>query len=553
MLANEYDAFVRRTNLNLLKARETQEDIAIYGLVGEMGSLASAVKRRLIADGGGELWTSPNSEIVEELGDSLWYWSVLAQLYSIGTEAILRKDPIYVRSNLGRRGKKGQRFRESVGPDRVKQFRLSVRRLLQSPEIDFDSYQNTAYLTRRTEGQTLIGVCLTVLSQLGSELLRKKFPAVENEINTTIENRSEEVILGEIAWHLAAIASAFELRLGDIARINEEKIDRRLNNTTPTPSHDERDPSHERFPRQFDVSFVMVERDKTRMYLNGRQLGDELSDNAYSDDGYRFHDVMHLAGVANLGWSPVLRGLLHIKRKSSPKKDEVEDGARAKIVEEAVIKAIHSEGQRIASQRANPSAEQPARLIESRSEISFRFLGFIANLTKGLEVEKNQYWEWENAIIQGNDIFWQLRREQQGTVSVDLDARKITFIPDVYIDGPGTIVGLGSAVVDGSIDTPLLRQPDRRSRGSRQLEVPKRVVFSGGREAAVKRAILAALNLEPDPVNLDNLCVRPFRTGISVKANADVRAAMWARKVISFRTTLFEQESMVTCVATAIA
>jgi hypothetical protein len=52
------------------------------------------------------------------------------------------------------------------------------------------------------------------------------------------------------------------------------------------------------------------------MYFGGKPLGDDLTDNAYVDDGYRFHDVIHLALIAHLGWSPVVRGLMRRKRKS---------------------------------------------------------------------------------------------------------------------------------------------------------------------------------------------------------------------------------------------
>ena len=63
-------------------------------------------------------------------------------------------------------------------------------------------------------------------------------------------------------------------------------------------------------------------------------LGDDLTDNSYREDGYRFHDVMHLANVACLHWSPVLHALMKRKRKSNRRTDEVEDGARAMIFEE---------------------------------------------------------------------------------------------------------------------------------------------------------------------------------------------------------------------------
>ena len=52
-------------------------------------------------------------------------------------------------------------------------------------------------------------------------------------------------------------------------------------------------------------------------------IGDRLTDNRTEPDGYRFHDVFHLAYVAHLGQSPVIRALLKQKRKSDPRLDEL--------------------------------------------------------------------------------------------------------------------------------------------------------------------------------------------------------------------------------------
>jgi len=536
MFANEYDAFVDKTDLNRKKTFEKREDISIYGLVGEMGSLASTVKRRLIAEGEGEIWSIPTDEVVEELGDSLWYWSSLTQLYGFDAESLLKDDVRYVRGNLARTSGKGVRFREAVGGARVAEFRKRARALLALERIEFDAYQKLAFLTRRTEGQILVGVCLTVLAQLGTELLRRRFPEVELEINTIVKPRDPKVILGEIAWHLSAIATAFGLTVGEVASANRLKISRRLDHSKPTPLHDLRDPSHERFPRQFDVSFVVVGRGRSRMYMNGKQLGDELSDNAYADDGYRFHDVMHLAAAANLGWSPVLRHLLGLKRKSDPKKDEVEDGARARIVEEAVLKAIHSEGERVSKPRQVATGNQDVPLFVSKNEISFRFLGFIATLTRGLQVQGNQYWEWENAILQGNDVFWKLRQEGQGTVTVDLEQRKISFCPHVYVDGAGAVVGLGTADVNEIAATDSCPGDQ----------------FDPSKEIAAKIAILNALELEAGADAVKNLWVRPYKNGVSVKADGEVRDAMWKKMIVSFRLSFSNRVGRVTCVALAL-
>src|SRR4029079_14836619 len=76
-----------------------------------------------------------------------------------------------------------------------------------------------------------------------------------------------------------------------------------------------------------------------RVFINGEEGKtdlSELTDNAYENDGYRFHDVSHRADAAVLGWSPIIRSGLKRKRKSNHKTDEVEDGGRAKAIEEGV-------------------------------------------------------------------------------------------------------------------------------------------------------------------------------------------------------------------------
>lgn len=554
MLIREYDEFVRKTDLNSNLAREAREDIAIYGLVGEMGALASAVKRRLIAEQSGVPWNMATDEVVEELGDALWYWALLSQIYNNGSDHILKSDISNLISALDETSAKADLFRRSIGQDRLAAFRANSNSFLSSSDASLDEYRAVAFLTRRTEGKIFVGVCLTVLSQLGAELLRMKFPVVEDQINTVIISRNVKIILGETVWHLAAIASAYDLNLSEVAAENIKKLNKRLNKAQHTPSHDEQYPNHEHIPRNFDISFVMVGREKSRMYLDGRRLGDELTDNSYNDDGYKFHDVLHLAVLANLGWSPVLRDLLKKKRKSKPKTDEVEDGARARIVEEAVIKAIHSEGLRVSAPRVRMASGEPVPLFASHGEITFQFLKFIDNLTKGLEVERNQYWEWERAMLQASEVFCKLRKEEQGTVRVDLDARKISFVPDVFVDGPGIVVGTGAALVDASLYS-TSEQPKRTDlewAGERECLMGARE-FAVAEQIARKRAILDALNLPPELSNFNAFRVSQFGPGISVKAAGPVRDAMWARKIISFRTTLASLSSSVFCTALGLS
>lgn len=515
MLVSAYDAFVRDSDQSLGRPIPERIDIAIYGLAAELGSLVAAIKKRLLAEGGVEQWNIPNEEIIEELGDVVWYCFALARLRNIDKPInIFAHDIDNLKREIGADDERAKRIQGVLDPAKRDEFLRAAEHFPKRTKLmEFEDYQRIAFLTARTPDRTLVEVCLAVLWQLAAELFRHKLPAIERELNQAVVDRPVNHILGEIAWHVSALANIFGLGLSDIAQANIDKVSYRLDRSHPTPLHDEFDIPGERFPRQFEIALVTVSKGRSRMYLHGRQLGDDLTDNSYSDDGYRFHDIMHLANVAKLGWSPVLRGLLGRKRRSKPDKDEVEDGARAKIVEEAVIKAIHSEGERLASLRGPQPTDLPVRLFTGRSDITFRFLKFIRNFVTGLEVEENRYWEWEEAILEGHEIFYQLRSEGQGTVKIDMDTRSITFDPDVSIPLAGKVVGMGTAT---------------------EVEV-----HDAARDVVLKDAILRSLGC-PNPTADERsmITLKELPNGVSVKAAGSVQQAMWQRQVVSFQTTV---------------
>lgn len=447
LLVADYDQFVVDSDQSVDKPEDQRIEIAIYGLGAEIGSVVAAVKKRLLGEGGSENWNAPNDEIVEELGDLMWYCFSLAKHANPSKPVnIFAHDIARLRQEIGAENERARRIQRALDGSNRETFLVAAGSFPRKTKIMmFEDYQSLAFLTARTKDKTLVEVCLAVLWQLSAELFRQKLPDLELELNQAVADRPVNDILGEIAWHLSALASIYGLTLSQIARRNMVKVAYRQNRDHPTPLHDDMYKPAEQFPRQMEVSFVTVGGGRSRMYYRGRQFGDELTDNAYEDDGYRFHDVMHFANLAKLGWSPVVRGLLGRKRKSDHVADQVEDGARAKIVEEAVIKAIHSEGDRLARLRGPQPAQKPVRLFLGPRDITFRFLKFIQNLVSGLEVQTNRYWEWEEAILEGHEIFYRLRCEGQGTVNIDLEKRTIAFRPEVYVDLSGRVAGLGSA------------------------------------------------------------------------------------------------------------
>jgi hypothetical protein len=133
-------------------------------------------------------------------------------------------------------------------------------------------------------------------------------------------------------------------------------------------------------------------------------------------DDYRYHDVFHLSYLAYLGWSPVLRGLLRLKRKSRPEIDEQQDGARAIITEEGISNWIFAHGLRHDA-------------FEGVTGLEYGLLKTIRQMVKGYEVEERPLWIWEEAIIRGFEVFRELRRNKGGTVIVDRVRHRLSYRP----------------------------------------------------------------------------------------------------------------------------
>lgn len=536
MLVTDYDAFVRRTDRNASRDRADRFDIAIYGLVGEIGSLMSAVKKQLLASSDEGKRRQPTDEIVEELGDIVWYCFALAQLqFPNANTNIFNNEIAFLKRMLTSAAPSYVEFQELLGPAKSRAFLDAAESFPKTVDLRFDDFQRLAFMTARTEGVLLRQVCLSVLWQHGAELLRLKLPASERKINKKLKDREISQVLGDIAWHVAAIASVYGLPLDEVIEKNVAKIEFRQGRGKPTPLHDEAYPAGQKFPRRFEVAFVAVGPRKSRMYLNGRPLGNDLTDNAVEDDGYRFHDVMHLANAAKLGWSPVLRDLMGLKRKRDPQVDEVQDGARARIVEEAVIKAIHSEGVRLARQGyVGPLLPDQHDIFPNVSDISFGFLKFISSLVTNLEVAENKHWEWEDAILEGSKLLKDLRTHRQGTVRIDLERRSLEFGPQVNPDFAGAMSGLGTVVTKAA------------SGATANLEDPAVL-------ECVRGAILRALDLQGADLHRHLQVTMLSESRPSVVADGPVADQMWSRAVICFRTSFVWSEGNLTCTAVAIA
>ncbi|MDP9082045.1 MAG: nucleotide pyrophosphohydrolase [Bacteroidota bacterium] len=176
----------------------------------------------------------------------------------------------------------------------------------------------------------------------------------------------------------------------------------------------------EQIPRHFSVSFKEVgNSDMARVRVvfdDGNQVGDVINDNAYQNDFYRYHDIFHYSFATLLGWSPCARAMMRRKRKSDQLLDEVEDGARAAITEEAISMIIFNEAKR-------------KDYFAGTSKISRTTLKIVKEMTENYEVRIRTTKEWENAIIKAYEIFRLLITNNGGRVDFNLHTKEIQFSP----------------------------------------------------------------------------------------------------------------------------
>ncbi len=76
------------------------------------------------------------------------------------------------------------------------------------------------------------------------------------------------------------------------------------------------------YKEKFTVEFKPLDLNNVTILLNGNKVGNDLNDNSYFKDGYRFHDVMHFSFAAYLGWSPCLESILNKQKLKATQLEE---------------------------------------------------------------------------------------------------------------------------------------------------------------------------------------------------------------------------------------
>ncbi|RZK12940.1 MAG: nucleotide pyrophosphohydrolase [Flavobacterium sp.] len=289
--------------------------------------------------------------------------------------------------------------------------------------MELNDYQKKAAKTD-INPDTREGLLISLLGisgEAGELLSIYKKHLRDGESFTTFNNSVIEE-LGDILWYLASTATKYGISLEQIAQENLEKTYKRwLTNSEDHTSinYDDQFPHSQQLPRK--ITFCIKEHEAGSFptvvtYNDDIQVGDPLTDNAYKEDGYRYHDVFHMSYLGILGWSPVLRKHLSKKRKSNLKVDEVEDGGRAAVIEEGIAALVYTYA-------------KEHNWLEGVRHVDDDLLKTIKKMTDHLEVKDRTEKEWEEAILQGYTIWRKLQTQKEGFITVDMEKRLLSFQP----------------------------------------------------------------------------------------------------------------------------
>ena len=343
-------------------------NVPIFGVVGELGSVFTELKKTLRD---GPAYTEGAGNTAEEFGDVFWYLSAIASRTGLSLEELAGKPP-------------------------------KISRAQQPYAYVYDLVGAFAELVRI--------VSRTGFEPKGNDLVLLG-GALRKAVRTTVVAlRHEKLDLNKVlTYNIRKVRGMF----------GPDKI-------RPARCFDGKLADYEQLPRKMAVQFLERNRGKDRvevvLRVHDLNIGDRLTDNAAKDDGYRYHDAFHFAYAATLGWSPVVRATFRCKRKSDSKADEVEDGARAAIIEEAVSQTVFDYA-------------RDHSMLKGLDRIDHGILRVVQRMVRGLEVERCGLWEWQRAILVGFAAFRALRANKGGWLKLDAETRSLTFTRDGPVSG----------------------------------------------------------------------------------------------------------------------
>lgn len=353
--------------------RLPQDDLrpVLLGLFGEVGSIMATAKKLHRER---EAYTGYQHAVEEEFGDALWYLTALCRRLDFKIDEIL------------------------------------------SEATNGEEYNKTIATTDRLDGP-ISQVSSSTLSSLDETLLKLgETAAALFEVNTS-KDKAAALLRAFANGYVQALQSA-RVTFEQVVHKNIEKACGRFLEPEPSllPVFDQDFLDEERIPWHFEIKFTQRKSGHCHLQWNGVFVGEPLTDNILDPDGYRFHDVFHLAYAAILHWSPAFRALIKQKRKSDPKVDEAQDGGRAIVVEEGLTAWIFTRAKEL-------------NFFEGQNSISFDLLKGVQQFVQGYEVEACPLKLWEIAILNGYEVFRQVRDHNGGIVVGDRGARTIAYKP----------------------------------------------------------------------------------------------------------------------------
>ncbi|MHA7879956.1 MAG: hypothetical protein ACX931_09210 [Saccharospirillum sp.] len=360
-------SFLRQYEQSIEKTdRFSKDEITpiLMGLYGEVGSIMATSKKYYREK---KAFFGHKAAVEEEFGDVFWYLSALCRRLDINIESIL-EDLADDKPSI----KKTSSTWES---------KSTVSKELDAALIDLGCSVTELLIARENEGLLKNGV-LKVACLYGSALRLTGL-----EFRKVVEDN--------------LIKTLGRFSVPDLRKLED---------------FDAAFPKDEQLPRHFEILITQRKSGFSYLKWNGVFIGDPLTDNISKPDGYRYHDVFHMAHAAVLHWSPTLRALIKQKRKSDPKTDRDQDGGRAIVVEEGLTAWLFSYAQGLDN-------------FEGHDGVSFDVLKTIQKFVQGYEVERCPLKLWENAILQGYEVFRELKKNNGGIVVGNRENRTLEYRP----------------------------------------------------------------------------------------------------------------------------
>ncbi len=371
------DEYARQAALTDQRKGKQALSFSMLGVFGETGSLLSEVKKKQ-RDKASYLGYA--DAVAEELGDVLWYVASIARRSQISLSTIAAN--------------------AANGKAKLAPAELTFH-ALQPAQIPIGKEPTTKFEHRLLAMAGQIGL---LVNEYQSGVLKDKARLLDR-LTQVMQQLIEAANDAGVTLEIAAIKNLHKI------------FDRWPRERNYPPAFDADMDIEEQLPRRLTIDvFERTVRKNVYVYQksSGVFVGDRLTDNALEPDDYRFHDVFHYAHVAVLGWSPVVRALLRLKRKSDPKLDEAEDGARAILIEEGVTSWIFGHAQKLDFFEGVKTGGLPLDMLKH-----------VRDFVGGYEADRCPLWLWEEAILQGYQAFRFLQKHRRGRIQIDFSNRRL--------------------------------------------------------------------------------------------------------------------------------